>query len=133
MKIDRDRLRLILLGAFFWAVLGVFTFRLVQIQIVDGSYYLAQQQKGSSRTQVIKAARGEILDRNGSPFSYNEPCYNILFDRALTSSDADNETILRLIRLLRESGESWVDNLPLVIEGNVPTFSGDDTAVSRLR
>ena len=44
MKIDRDRLRLILLGAFFWAVLGVFTFRLVQIQIVDGSYYLAQQQ-----------------------------------------------------------------------------------------
>ena len=94
MKIDRDRLRLILLGVCVWAVLGVFAFRLVQIQIVDGSYYLAQQQKGSSRVQTIKAARGEILDRNGDPFSYNEPCYNIVFDRALTSSDADNGMIL---------------------------------------
>ena len=133
MKIDRDRLRLILLGVCVWAVLGVFAFRLVQIQIVDGSYYLAQQQKGSSRVQTIKAARGEILDRNGDPFSYNEPCYNIVFDRALTSSDADNGMILQLIRLLRDSGESWIDNLPLIIENGVPVFTQDETAVSRLR
>ncbi len=133
MKINRERLRLILLGICFWMVLGAFTLRLVQIQIVDGSYYLAQQQRGSSRTQVIKAARGEILDRNGEPLSYNAPCYNILFDRALTSSDADNETILRLIRLLRQSGESWIDNLPLVIENGGAVFTDDATAVDRLR
>lgn len=133
MKFDRERLRLILLGVFFWMVLGAFTLRLVQIQIVDGADYLARQQRGSSKVQTIKAARGEILDRNGDPFSYNIPCYNVLFDRALTSTDGDNETIFNLILLLRQSGETWIDNLPLVIQDGAASFTDDATAVNRLR
>lgn len=125
--------RLFWLGAVVWAVFALFLFRLAQLQIVSGADYLAAQQRGSSRTQVVKAARGEILDRNGKPFAYNQASYNIYFDRALAPSGRDNATILRLIEMLRGTRDGWIDNLPMTIDRDGITFTEDADAVARLK
>lgn len=129
----QSRLRLILLGAVVWMVFGLFIFRLAQIQIVEGEQHLARQQQGSSKTQAIKAPRGEIVDRNGSPFSRNNVRYDLVFDKALAPEDSENENILALIKILRKTGESWIDNLPLKLENGQPVFTDDEAAVARLR
>ena len=133
MKIPQEKLRLITLGVVVWMVFSLFLFRLAQVQIVSGADYLAKQQQGSSRTQVIKAARGEIVDRQGRPFSYNEACYNLVFDRALAPEGSENETILKLIDVLRSANEQWIDNLPLNVTDGGVTFTEDSDAVARLR
>jgi penicillin-binding protein 2 len=133
LKISQDKLRLITLGVVVWLVFSLFLFRLAQVQIVSGADYLSKQQQGSSRTQVIKAARGEIVDRQGRPFSYNEACYNLVFDRALAPEGSENETILKLINVLKGANEQWIDNLPLNITESGVTFSEDTDAVARLR
>lgn len=133
MKVSQEKLRLITLGVLVWLVFSLFLFRLAQVQVVSGADYLAKQQQGSSRTQAIKAARGEIVDRKGRPFSYNEACYNLVFDHALAPEDSENETILKLIQVMRDTDEQWIDNLPLTITGGSPAFTDDSDAVARLR
>ena len=134
MKNNYVKLRLIALGGIVWLVFSLFVFRLAQIQIVSGADYLAKQQRGSSRTQVIKAARGEIVDRKGRPFSYNEACYNLVFDKALAPEGSENDTILKLIQVLRTADEKWIDNLPLVItDDGQAAFTDNADAVARLR
>ncbi|MFV0497196.1 MAG: peptidoglycan D,D-transpeptidase FtsI family protein [Candidatus Fimivivens sp.] len=133
MKISQEKLRLITLGIVVWMVFSLFLFRLAQVQIVSGVDFLAIQQQGSSRTQVIQAARGEIVDRQGRPFAYNEACYNLVFDRALAPEGSENETILKLINVFEGTNEAWIDHLPLVITKEGVAFSEDSDAVARLR
>lgn len=133
MKFSQGKLRLIALGSIVWTIFSLFVFRLAQIQIVSGADYLAKQQNGSSKTQVIKAARGEIVDRKGRPFSYNKACYNLVFDRALAPEGHENETILKLINVLRKTNENWTDNLPITLNEGKAIFTEDSDAVTRLR
>ena len=132
LKFSSGKARLLFLGFAVWLIFGLFALRLVTLQIVDGASYLAQQQQGSSRTQVIRAARGEILDRNGQPFTYNEVAYNIVFDQTLAPKGMDNETILRLINILRQSNESWIDSLPLTPQPPF-TFTDNEAEVARIK
>ena len=120
--------RLIIMGLTVTLCFFIFAFRLVDIQVVNGKSYLEKQQAGSSRTQTIKAPRGEIVDRNGQPFSRNNASYDIVFDRALAPGDRENGNIKMLIEILRESGEKWNDNLPLVIRGGKAVFTDDEAA-----
>ncbi len=129
----QSKLRLFLLGAVVWAVFGLFILRLAQIQIVEGQTHLQKQQQGSVKSQTIKAPRGEIVDRNGSPFSRNNARYDLVFDKALAPADSENDNIMRLIEILRSTGEEWIDSLPLVLENGEPVFTDDDAAVARLR
>ncbi len=133
MKISHEKLRLITLGVLVWLIFSLFLFRLAQVQIVSGADYLAKQQQGSSRAQVIKAARGEIVDRQGRPFSYNEACYNLVFDRALAPEGSENETILKLLNVMRKADQTWIDNLPLTVTEGGAAFTEDSDAVARLR
>lgn len=129
----QSKLRLFLLGAVVWAVFGLFILRLAQIQIVDGETHLQKQQQGSVKSQVIKAPRGEIVDRRGRPFSRNNARYDLVFDKALAPAGSENDNILRLIEILRSSGEEWIDALPLELVNGEPQFTDDENSVARLR
>jgi penicillin-binding protein 2 len=132
MKNLRENWRLIALGTAIWLLFGAFMLRLVDLQIVNGPAFLAAQQRGSSITQTIKAARGDILDRNGNPLAYNEVHYNIGFMRSLSPAGSENETILKLINILRKSGETWLDSLP--VSKTAPyAFIGSESDVARLK
>jgi len=136
MQLKRgERWRLLALGILFGGALMLFVFRLAQVQIVDGADYLARQQAGDVKVQTVHAARGEIVDRDGSPFAYNESAYAIVLDKALMPTQQENATILTLIALLREQGDAWRNTLPIVRDahGNLAFAEGEERAVERLK
>ncbi|MBQ7688600.1 MAG: hypothetical protein IJT27_05240 [Clostridia bacterium] len=71
----------------------------------------------SSYDITVKANRGEILDRNGNTFVYNEQINTVIFDALTFPADnaAANDVILRLIHLLEKREEAWIDLLPLTV------------------
>lgn len=94
-------------------VLVLYTARIYSIQILNSDKY-SSNAKGStaSRTAVLKAPRGEILDRYGRQIAANRDGYNIVFNKAYVKENL-NDIILSLITLLDESGIEHRDKLPL--------------------
>ena len=99
-----------------------FIFDLVKIQLIDGEKYNAASLAISERTASISAARGEIVDSNGTPLVYNTQGYTIIFDAAYFPSAQEqnmrNEIILSLIRHFEDNSLEWIDILPLVFDEN---------------
>ena len=107
---------IVLFFFFFFAV------DLVKIQIIDGEEYDAASSAISERTATISAARGEIVDCNGTPLIYNTQGYTVIFDAAYFPSKDEqgtrNEIILSLIKHFESKGLEWLDILPLVFDEN---------------
>lgn len=70
---NRWVLLVVLIIIFFVVGLG----RLVELQIVSGSYYRSLAEGNRIRRIPIKAPRGEILDRNNTPLARNTPVYKL--------------------------------------------------------
>lgn len=94
--------------------LVIFASRSYYIQVVNSAEYTGVDAQGaaSSRTAVLKAPRGEILDCYGRKIAINRDGYNIVFNKAYIG-DNINDTILSVIKLCEEYKIEWVDKLPL--------------------
>lgn len=125
-------------------VVSLLLLRAFQFQIVGGADFLAQARHSTSVTYPVAAARGQIVDRNGVPLTVNRARFNLEFDYTLlpkaskTSSRLDNSAvnaiIAKLIGILEQLGETWIDELP--IETAPPyDFRPDATSgeISRLK
>ena len=110
-----------------------FIFDLVKIQLIDGEKYNAASLAISERTASISAARGEIVDSNGTPLVYNTQGYTIIFDAAyFPSADEQamrNEIILSLIKHFESNSLEWNDILPLVFDENGTIVYKEDSDV----
>ena len=105
--------RIISLAVAVVMVFSLYGFRLMDIQAVNGDYYEQRTQTVYTRTQRIKAARGEIMDRYGKSMAVNINGYDVVFNKAFLDESSINEMILRLAGILLEADEEWVDNLPI--------------------
>ena len=85
--------------------------RAFEIQIINSKRYVEQANGISKITAPIKASRGEILDCYGRPIATNREGYNIIFNYASINKTTINDTILSLIKLLKN--HDWKDDLPL--------------------
>ena len=132
MQESKDKSRFIILQAVMWFIFFIFVLKLMNLQIVNGENYLDMQNKSSYRTQIIKAARGEIVDRNGEAFTKNVVSYDVVFDKALTPEESLNDIILRLCRIMEKQGETWNDSLPLKPDGSLE-FTDDEDEIKRLK
>ena len=113
MKLQSQKIRPIVLASILLATFFLYGMRLMRMQVVEGEKYQALVEKGSQSTQVLKAARGEIVDRYGRPFTINRIGFDIEINRAFLPKERQNEIILKVINLLKKSGEPWIDNLPI--------------------
>lgn len=120
------------------AVLMLFVIRLFEFQVVKGAYYREQTMRQTVRTMSVDAARGEIFDRNGVPLAVNRIGYAIIFDKPFFPADRQVEErsriILSLISLLTETGEDWIDTLPITQgEGPYEFSEGKDSEIAALK
>lgn len=101
------------------------------IQIVNASEYTGVNKDGaaSSRSAVLKAPRGEILDCFGRQIAINRDGYNIVFNKAYIKDNL-NDIILSLINLASEYQTEWVDRLPM--EMNSPYNFKKDESTEKL-
>ena len=133
MKTKAVRFRSVLLAILLIGVFSLYGIRLMELQIVEGEYYKSQTQATTQRTQVVKAARGEIVDRYGNSLAINRSGFDIVFNKAFIPSGNENETIAKLIEIFQETGAEWIDNLPLSSEAPYTFLEGRETSIAKLK
>ncbi len=101
---------------------------------VEGDKF--EQLSLSNRTDTIEieAARGEILDRDGNVLAGNRSSYNIVYDALDMDYSARNATIIQVLDLLEERGETWRDRLPIVLaeDGTYQYTEDSESAIATL-
>lgn len=98
--------------AFFIALFLLFLWQLVDLQLVQGAAYRAQSVRKITSFETVEAARGALLDRNGTPLVSNRVSYQLSLSLS-RMGDARNDTLLQLDALLRREGLSFRDSLPI--------------------
>ncbi|MGV1049518.1 MAG: penicillin-binding protein 2 [Solirubrobacterales bacterium] len=75
---SRLSLRIAVLGGVAVALFAVLFFRLWNLQVLDGSHYLAEAQNNRTREYRVLAPRGDILARNGEVLVENRTSLALL-------------------------------------------------------
>ena len=114
-------------------VLCGFSFKLFQLQIIDGDTYLDQATSTTMVTLPLPAARGEIVDRYGRAIATNRAAYNLWLIKALLPDDKLNSTLMMLVDTLKEQGESWNDSAPLTDTEPYEFVEGRDADVAKMK
>ncbi len=108
-----SRFRAILLLVFFGLILFLFSVRLFDMQIIETDGNTDNTLTFTTLTRV-KAARGDILDRNGNILVGNRASYDLVFNHyVITSSDNTNESLYKLIQKCKELDIEHIDHLPI--------------------
>ena len=121
-------------------VLGMFTVRLFQIQIVQGDDYAKLTNEGYKTVIPIAASRGEIVDCNQVPLVSNRTSYAVTLDynyfpRGNTSEQLarQNECLLLLVELLQANDGEWIDSLPITDKKPYEFEKDRESGVARLK
>lgn len=105
-------------------LLAVYLVFLYKLQIIEGEEYYNRSTEIKTEEGRVTAARGNILDRYGRVLVSNKECYNLTIDTSkLFASDDPNRTILELIEMVEEFGDTYTDDLPITTE---PPFEYDE-------
>ncbi len=100
----------------FGLLITFFGFQLYRLQIYETGGKIDNTTVYTSYTRV-KAARGDILDRNGNVLVGNRASYDLTINHyVLTSSANPNEAILQLVKLCKEKGIQYTDHFPMTQE-----------------
>ncbi len=107
--------------------------KLLQIQIADGSSYLALTKSTYTAEQEIEAARGKIADSKGNILNTNKIIYNINLQMSSLVSGTENEIIYRVLTVLIKNGEEWNDSLPITTAQPYAFKEDSDTAIAKMK
>ena len=108
--------RAVILLLLFCLVLGSFAFTLYDLQIIQTGGDTDNTTTYTTLTRV-KAARGDILDRNGNKLVSNRASYDLVINSyVLLSSNGAYNAIYRLVTLCSQLGIEYTDNFPVTRE-----------------
>ena len=113
-RLTQLRSRILLL--IFLCLLGFYALRLYDLQIIETGGVIDNTTTYTTWTRV-KAARGEILDRNGNVLVGNRASYDLVMNHfVLTSSATPNQSIYELVKLCQELDIEYTDHFPITTE-----------------
>lgn len=113
-RITRFRAQILLL--IFLAVAGFFAYRLYDLQIIETKGDTDNTSKFTVMTRV-KAARGDILDRNGNVLVSNRASYDlIIYHDVLKSAEGTNNYLYQLVNLCQELEIDYTEHFPVTLE-----------------
>lgn len=97
----------------FVAILGFYVFRMYDKQVVETGGVVNNATTFTTKTRV-KAARGDILDRNGNVLVGNRASYDIVINHyILTNAEGTNQYIYDLLKLCGELGIEYNEHFPM--------------------
>ncbi|MFA6309088.1 MAG: penicillin-binding transpeptidase domain-containing protein [Clostridia bacterium] len=97
-------------------IIGVlFSLRLANLQIINGSYYDQASKNGLATEEKIPALRGNILDRNGETIASNRVGSTVSMIRANITKAKLNAMLLNLDKLFADNGDSYFNSFDKVI------------------
>ena len=110
------RRRVVLILSLFCLLLGFFVLRLYNLQIVEPDGDTDNVKKFYTVTRV-KAARGDILDRNGNVLVTNRATYDLVFNHfVIVSTTNTNDHLLRLVQTCRDLDVDYIDHFPITAD-----------------
>ena len=110
------RLRVTVLMTLFFLLIGFFALKLYDLQIIQTGGDTDNVKKFYTVTRV-KAARGDILDRNGNVLVTNRATYDMVFNHFVILSNGNvNEHLLRLVHLCREMDITYNEHFPITMD-----------------
>ena len=89
------------------------TLELLQIQIVDGEYYLSQTTGTYIANQTIQAARGQIMTKDGVILNTNKLVYKVIIQKSFVEAGTENDIIAKTLKILIKNNEEWIDTIPI--------------------
>ena len=108
-----SRFRAVLFLALFAFVLLLYAGKLFKLQIIETDGNTDNTQTYTTLT-TVRAARGDILDRNGNVLVGNRASYDLVFNHyVIKSNDKTNESLYNLVQLCEELGITWNDHFPV--------------------
>ena len=113
-RISRFRATLIMLA--FFLVVAFFAFKLYDMQIIetDGN---TDNSTTFTALVTVKAARGDILDRNGNLLVSNRASYDLMvYDQVLMSVTGTNNYLYQLVKTCDAAGIEYTDHFPVTKE-----------------
>ena len=103
--------RMMLLIAAAAVIIGLYGFRLIFLQLVNGDSFTAQATNTTDYKFTVTAARGDIVDSKGERIASSTTGYSVVLNKLLMG-DEDLDTMLqKIVGLLGENGEGWNDSL----------------------
>ena len=108
-----SRVRASILLVFFVVILAFFVYTMYDLQIVETGGVIDNTTTFTTITRV-KAARGDILDRNGNKLVGNRASYDLMLNHyVLLSADGTNQHIYNLIKTCEEQNIPYTDHFPV--------------------
>lgn len=110
-RISRFRATVILV--LFALVLAFFIFTMYNLQVVETGGAIDNTETFTTITRV-KAARGDILDRDGNKLVGNRASYDLILNHyVLLSAEGTNSHLYRLVKTCDEQGIPYTDHFPV--------------------
>lgn len=98
-------------------LLVVFVFRLYKLQDPQNQPQQEETLRAYTYQTTVKAARGNILDRDGTVLVSNRASYNVEINYyVFFNGESPNESLLELVELCRELGLDYSDHLPISLK-----------------
>lgn len=109
-KKKNNRIRYNIITILVYLIGIVLLAQLFNLQIIHGAEYRETSNVRLTRESVLKADRGNIKDNTGTLLAGVEAQNTIVLYKTKVSNQILNDTILRLINLLSQNGDKYVDN-----------------------
>lgn len=109
-KEKNNRIRYNVITILVYLIGIVLLAQLFNLQIIHGAEYRETSNVRLTRESVLKADRGNIKDNTGTLLAGVEAQNTIVLYKTKVSNQVLNDTILRLINLLSQNGDKYVDN-----------------------
>ena len=90
--------------------------QLFNLQIVHGAEYREQSNTRLTRESTLEAARGQILDKTGTPLVTSKMIFNLELYKSKIDSQGLNEAILNIVNVLEKYNKSYIDDFPINID-----------------
>ena len=112
--------RLVAVIVAFVICASLFVVRLVNLQLVNGAAYYKSSSNSVVTKTVVKAARGDILDRNCEPIVQSVSQVSVVINRQKT--DDLNATIDALIGFFEKCEDDYTDTFPVAYTNGAFSF-----------
>lgn len=128
--------RLFLISAIFFVMFALLINKLFDLQIVNGETYLEKFTYRIQKQTEIESPRGSIYDANGYVLAEDVLAYAITIEdtTVLTEDKEKNSMIFNLIQMIKTSGSTLVNNLPLTLNENGSfSYKGIDAVIATFK
>ena len=100
--------------------------QLFNLQIVNGAEYREESNTRLSRESILRAARGQILDKTGNTLVSSDMVFELELYKTKSDTETLNNTIFNIIGVLEKYGISYPDSFPVDINTMQYTIGGEE-------